>query len=209
MYKMYYSRNSKKRVYHESWCMYVPRKALFGKLRSWTSSSKSVATDLGYTECKWCGGMHGLYLRLREENRHNDISLCYDRDNNRICFRTNCGFWNVRLGDNGYFWLYHLNHGLFDPEAKDTELMLRKHHRQKDVKETDDIYYIMEYISRHDRMKPIVDKDWRKLPKTTKKKRKYYNQAKRRAERKAIRNLDKIFEQIEQERKEKELKHGA
>ena len=196
---MYYSRNSKKKVYHEDWCPYVPLKATFGKLKNWVKSTKENAIKAGYSPCKWCCGMHGLYLELKENNRYDDIRLCYERKHNRICFRTSNGFWNIRKGDNGLFWLYHLNHGLFDPMAKDSELMTRKHHRQKDVKETESIGYIMNYISKHDRMKPIIDKDWRKLPKTTKKKRKYYNQAKKRAERKAVRNLDRLFKQIENE----------
>ena len=197
---MYYSKNSKNKIYHEDWCPYVPIKAKFGKLSQWTATTKKNVIEDGYKPCKWCCGMHGLYLRLKERNRHNDIRLCYEWEHQRICFRTENGFWNVREGDNGMFWLYHLNHYLFDPDAKDTELMKRKHHRQKDVKETEDVWHIMDYISKHDRMKPIVDQNWRRLPKTSRKKRKYYNQAKKRAERKAVRNLDKIFKQIENER---------
>lgn len=196
---MYYSKKSKRKVYHEDWCIYVPRKALFGKLKMWHKATKEEATQAGYKPCKWCCGMHGLYLKLKEQNWHTDLHLCFEKEHGRICFRTDHGFWNVRKGDNGLFWLYHLNHDAFDPNLSDTELMKRKHHRQKDVKETENLNYIMNYISKHDRMRPIVESDWRKLPKTTKKKRKYYEQAKKREQRKAMRRLDKIFDQLKGE----------
>ena len=189
---MIYSKNSKKKIYHDYGCPYAKIE------KGWETASKKTLEGRGYRPCSWCCGMHGIYLKYKQNRGWQDIHFAFDwKYEGRICFRTDNGFWNVRRSEHGQFWLYHLNGGQFDPDAKDKTLMNRSFHRQKDVKETENLDFILHYIREHDRMKQIMDDDWRNLPKTTKRKRKYYNQARKRANRKAARRLDKLFKQIE------------
>lgn len=56
----------------------------------------------------------------------------------------------------------------------------------------------MEYIIAHDRAKITIMDDYRKLPKCTKKQKKYYKAAKRSDKKQAMRRLDSIFAALEQ-----------
>ena len=81
--------------------------------------------------------------------------------------------------------------------------MKRNFHRQVDVDTTTRINKIIKYIADHDKAKKIIEENWRKLPKQTKKQKDYYKQARKRERRKSIRRVDDIFKQLEEERKNK------
>ena len=70
-------------------------------------------------------------------------------------------------------------------------------HRQVDVKATESMEKIVEYVAAHDRAKVIIMDDYRKLPKTTKKQKKYYRAAERREKKRTRERLDSIFATLE------------
>ena len=70
-------------------------------------------------------------------------------------------------------------------------------HRQGDVKTTDSLDDIVEYIEAHDSAMIIIMNDYRKLPRDLKKQRRYYQAAQRKDRRNATRRVDAIFAELE------------
>ena len=196
---MVISKKSKDMIYHEEDCPYVKR---INKMYL-RHVSTDTAKERGYHACSYCGGLHGMYLRMRDDPMFFDrikegISVSYDRVDRGLCFRTKNGFWKVIVrGPVDTYKLWHLNHGHFDPELPDKILMRRTFHRQSDVKETLNMGRIIRYISDHDKAKRIMDDDWKKLPKSTPKQKKYYKQAQKRAKQKENRRIDELFKKLE------------
>ena len=165
------SKRSKLKVFHEPYCPYAKR--MIGKYKR--NLTEEQARSRGYSECSWCGGIHGTYLRMKAFPQAfpkdlSELGLSYDFENQAVCFRTKIGFWK------GWF------------------------HRQVDMSTTKKLGYILKYIVDHDKAKAIMEDDWRKLPKSTKQQRRYYRQAKKRERKKSIQRVDEIFRQLENER---------
>ena len=82
-------------------------------------------------------------------------------------------------------------------------MLFRSYHRQTDVKPTNSLHQLINYITEHDKAKLIIMDDYRKLPKTTARQRKYYRQAERKVksrERKMARiRIENLFRQIEEQ----------
>lgn len=196
---MVISKKSSQMIYHEEDCPYVKR--MNKKYRR--NISEDAAKDKGYHACSYCGGLHGMYLRFRDNPNYfqmqsKGLSVSYDQVDRGLCFRTANGFWKVLTrGPIETYKLWHLNHGHFDPDLSDKELMRRTFHRQSDVKSTLNMGRIIQYISDHDKAKKIIDKDWKKLPKATPKQKKYYKQAQKRAKRKENKRIDELFKRLE------------
>jgi len=197
---VYASMKSKKKLYHMEWCPCVKRidKRFLRKMKTY-----DIAKEQGYSECAYCGGTHGAYKAiLRNPMMFGRIRksfwFTYDWKDRALCVRTSSGFWKIIKGDmDGLYRLYHLNRGSYDPAKTDYELMHGTFHRQKDVHPAENLERFMPYIYEHDKAKIIMDQDWRKLPKKTKKQKKYYRQAEKRASRNKKRRLDEIFDKIE------------
>ena len=196
---MVISKKSDQMIYHEEDCPYAKRISK----KYCRHISIDTAKERGYHACSYCGGLHGMYLRMRDDPMFfgrikEGISVSYDRVDRGLCFRTKNGFWKVLIrGPVETYKLWHLNHGHFDPELPDKILMRRTFHRQTDVKETMNMGRIIRYISDHDKAKRIIDNDWKKLPKSTPKQKKYYKQAKKRAKRKENKRIDELFKKLE------------
>lgn len=196
---MVISKKSKDMIYHEESCPYVKR--MTKKYRRYISEEN--AKERGYHACSYCGGIHGLYLKLRDDPAYcgrskEGLLISYDRVDRGICFRTSYGFWKVIIrGPVETYKLWHLNRGHFDAELPDKILMRRRFHRQSDVKETTNIGRIMQYISDHDKAKKIIENDWKKLPKSTPKQKKYYRQAQKRARQREHQRIDELFKKLE------------
>lgn len=196
---MVISKKSRDMIYHEEDCPYAKRM----NKKYLRHVSIDTAKERGYHACSYCGGLHGMYLRMRDDPTFfgrikEGISVSYDRIDRGLCFRTKNGFWKVIIrGPVETYKLWHLNHGHFDPELPDKILMRRTFHRQSDVKETLNIGRIIRYISDHDKAKRIMDDDWKKLPKATSKQKKYYKQAQKRAKQKENRRIDELFRKLE------------
>ena len=95
----------------------------------------------------------------------------------------------------GKYLLYHRNSHIKGMEF--WEAVNGNFHRQSDVKATESMEKIVEYIVAHDRAKVTIMDDYRKLPTSTKKQKQYFKSAKRKADRKASRRLDSLFLMIE------------
>ena len=199
---MVISRESKKKVYHREDCIYAAR--ISSENKKYVSEAK--LKKLGYKECEWCGGLHGVYLNLRKNPRHylkNAKSMKYYWDNfsKALCVQTYAGFWKiVKSWNTGKYALYHLNHSVFvekrDPKAR----MNGRHHRQTDVEQTTDIPKLLLYISEHDKAKQILQqKDYRSLPQKTKRQKKYYRKAAKKARKQYNKHMDYLFKQIQNE----------
>ena len=204
---MVVSRNSKKKVYHEEFCPYAKRIA--GKYRK--HLTKEQARSKGYKPCEFCGKTHGLYYRMQKfpdqyPAELKKMRISFDKEWSAICFNTGSAFWKIMWYQEATgFRLYHLNKEYYSPQVSDKCLAKRKFHRQKDVKPSGDVRYLIKYIAKHDQAKQIMYDDWRKLPKQTKTQKKYYKQAKKKAKRKAINRVNDIFKQLERERR---IKNG-
>lgn len=189
---MVISKKSSQLIYHEDDCPYAKR--MDKKYKRYISSRAAI--EKGYRECSYCGGLHGFYIK--HVNDPGDISMFYDRKDKAICFRTDVGFWKViAQGDPETYRLWHLNRSDFSNTVESKFLMRRSFHRQVDVKSTLNIGKIIQYIRDHDKAKKIMKDDWKKLPKTTSKQKKYYKQAKRKARRKETQRLDELFKKLE------------
>ncbi len=73
------------------------------------------------------------------------------------------------------------------------------YHRQKDVKATQSLQKIIEYIAAHDKAKMIIVDDYHNLPQKTKRQKKYYKIAKKKAAQKQEKRMDMLFAKVEQE----------
>ena len=200
---MIISINSKAKKYHADWCPYTVRMDPRYKRKL----MKEAAEERGYTACSWCGGVHGTYLVIRNNEKmypkvRKKIRFSYDRSDNGICLRTDIGFWKVIKDKNEQnYKLYHLNRVCFDADAADQELMKGIYHRQADVKATNKLGNILDYVYEHDKAKQIIEEDgYRKLPTSTKKQKRYFKSAKKKARKQQQRRVDEIFKQLEIER---------
>jgi hypothetical protein len=186
------SKKSGQMIYHEETCPYAKR--MQKKYRRYISEQKAL--EKGYRPCSYCGGLHGIFLSFVDDS--NDLTASYDKKDKALCFRTDVGFWKVlEQGDPKSYRLWHLNGSDFDQNVESKYLMRRSFHRQVDVKSTTNIGKIVQYIRDHDKAKKIIKDDWKKLPKSTQKQKRYYKQAKKREERKRHKRLDQLFEMIE------------
>ena len=202
---MIISSRSKAKLYHRNWCPYAMK--IDKKYRREVSESK--LRSKGYTECSWCGGLHGIYLGLKWEPKdfgmeNRGAEFFWDRKFKGLCIQTSGGFWKILTSwSTGKYSLYHLNHGEYDRLKTVKQRITGSYHRQHDVKQTENINTILHYIVDHDKAKKIMDEDYRKLPKKTPKQRKYFRQAKQRQRRKENRRVDALFKQIQNERNER------
>lgn len=200
---MIVSRNSKKKVYHYDYCPYAKR--IDKKYRRQMSVQK--AKSKGYTECQWCGGLHGVYLQamMLEEmygvKQRKAVKIGYDLKEKAMYFRTKIAFWKlVKSWNTDNLLLFHLNEESFNPEYSDRKLLRGRFHRQTDVpgfSNFDRIGSIISYIYDHDKAKRIIDNDWRNLPKTTKRQKKYYEQARRKDRHRKLKRVDELFKELE------------
>lgn len=162
------------------------------------------AKSRGYHECSWCCGIHGQFLDLKnnslgyEQKLINFFRISWDPRTKGICFRTNIGFWKIIWSDyeEGYK-LWHLNRKYFHPESTDRKLMSGSFHRQVDFDVTKRIGSVMRYIYNHDKAKKVIEEDYRKLPKSTQKQKKYFKQAAKRERKKQCKRVDEIFKKLE------------
>lgn len=191
-------------VYHRPECIYVCRMKYENRMEI---PLKQALNGREYCSCKYCGGLAGN-LRVRRDQvdewrRNLSVDFTYVKGKNRLFLRTDAGFWKVVPDDDRWtYQLYHLNRF---SEKKTTEKMMQEaFHRQGDVAVTHSLNKLVNYVHLHDDAKKIIADDYHKLPRSTKRQKKYYAQAERRAHRNNLRRMDAIFNQIEAEMKRKE-----
>ena len=153
-----------------------------------------------YCECSYCGGLKGDFRVTKNMIRHwqktGEAECIYDKDTDTACISTDIGFWKFYMcEDIGKYVLYHRN--VYDKQMSFNEAVQGSFHRQKDVKAIDSMTAIVNYVIAHDKAKAIIKEDYRRLPKHTKKQKKYYRQAKNRVKRQAVRNVYSILDMLE------------
>lgn len=190
------SKTSANMVYHRPECKFAEK--IYKRNRdqmSWIDAERK-----GYRPCKFCGGAKFLYkLHLKGiENYAKIYNLDIDLKDNIIYVRTDAGCWKLVYSIwNQQFTLFHRNR--VDGRISLDEVDEIPFHRQRDMPESGSITKYLHYIKEHDNFKMNGPADYRKMPRDTKRQKKYYNSAKRRAERKEYKRLDMLFLQIESE----------
>ena len=191
-------KNDKKhRIYHRCGCMYARRI----KSDNRREMSHESAIRRRYQACKYCSGLQGDVNVHKKAfatwSLKKKMELKYHKESDTLYIRTEVGFWKIFLKKEiGKYLLYH--HNTYFPSMSFDEAIQGDFHRQSDVKATESMEKIVEYIVAHDRAKVIMMDDYRRLPKSTKKQKKYYKAAERRERRESLRRLDSIFLTLEQ-----------
>ncbi|MCM1537868.1 MAG: hypothetical protein NC254_05685 [bacterium] len=189
-------------VYHRPECRYVQKI----RKRNRRQMDRETAEWKGYRPCKCCNGAEFLYRIEREkiERFAEQFDLDVDMKDHKIYVRTDVGCWKIvyRRGSQR-FLLLHRNHVNGRIGLDETERV--PFHRQWDVPEAESIMKYLRYIKDHDEFKRNKPADYRQMPRDTKKQKAYYRTAKRRAQRKSARRLDRLFVMIEREEGMKSL----
>lgn len=187
--------SEKKRVYHKLGCVYAKRIKQDNRLEI----SNYQAEERCYHECKHCSGLRGD-VRTHKKNFHAwtrkyNMKFTYSKRNDILYVQTNIGFWKIFMREEvGGYLLFHRN--TYSADMDFNKAINGDFHRQRDVKITNSLDKLVDYIVAHDRAKLTILVDYRNLPNRTKKQRKYYRAAERKEKRKAIRRLDCIFASI-------------
>ena len=129
------------------------------------------------------------------------MQITYKKEVDTMYIRTNIGFWKIYLKKEiGKYLLYHRNKYFSDMEFK--QAAAGEFHRQTDEKPTESLAALIDYIGAHDRAKVTIQEDYRKLPQQTKKQKKYYKAAEKKAKAKEHERIDELFAMIENSRTE-------
>ena len=187
------------KVYHLPGCRYAKRITAGHKMEI----GKKSARKHGYRPCKCCGH---LVLKCLEKDtavkafeRKKDVKVKYYENAKALFIRTFFGFWKVCWERDMGFILYHLNQQEYDPDRPMGFLKNRGFHRQKDVKPTNSLAKILNYVVNHDRAKAIIATDYRKLPRCTKRQKVYYNRTDKKIRRQRVRRVEELFRKIEKD----------
>ena len=185
------------RIYHRCGCIYARR--IKPDNRKEMSVEKALRKH--YQECKFCSGLSGD-IRVHKKafetwSRKKKMNFTYREDTDTLYIQTEIGFWKLFLKEElGEYVLYHRN--TYSKDMDFNEAIHGEFHRQFDVKATESMEKIVDYIIAHDRAKIIIMDDYRKLPKSTKRQKQYYKMAERKNRRNVARRLDAIFASLEQ-----------
>lgn len=164
------------------------------------------AENYHYNKCKTCLGF-GEYIKSQksyfpswEQKYH--IQIFFNELERFIFVKTNISFWKIYLNyDFNKLQLFHLSElseEISFHEMSLDELKNAKFHRQMDVRPTDSLGKIINYIGEHDKAKQIIADNYKKLPTNTKRRKKYFKRAERREKWKEMQRLDKLFELIKE-----------
>ena len=195
---MYYcSKNSKRKIFHNSGCRYVKR---YDKKNWITFYTADEARSAGYTECNHCSHVGKLYKRDRNKIDpfcYQNALACHMYDG-KLWIQTPSSKWFISpVGKHRKLLLYHKNE---DPyRESDSESPVMGYHHQEITKNT--ILEYLKYIAAHDvyrRRNPIkinVPDELTKPRKGTKRWRKGQKRKKRSARRESIK---RVLDQIEE-----------
>lgn len=196
----------KQRIYHKYGCIYARRIKADNRIEI----SSEQAERRHYKKCKYCSGLKGDVkvhkTAFATWSRKKNMSFTYKDETHTLYIQTEIGFWKVFLKEDlGMYLLYHRNSYIKGMEF--WEAVNGDFHRQSDVKATESMEKIVEYIIAHDRAKVTIMDDYRKLPTSTKKQKQYFKAAKKREDKKAARRLDSLFLMIENQEGIKNLSY--
>ena len=159
-----------------------------------------------YCACKYCMGIAGKLEWIRKKEEKGKIKFHYERYTDTLYIQTEVGFWKIyQKKETGKYLLFHRN--TYKPEMTLKSAINGNYHRQHDIKATDSIISIVEYIIAHDRAKQIIADDYRKLPQDTRKQKHYFRKVEKREKLKKAQRLDRLFGMIEEQNKTKTIIH--
>lgn len=190
----------KRRVYHRGLCPYAKKIKRYNRKKL----SLAEAEKNGYCPCRYCSGL-AIEIKNKRQyipkwEKQYQLTITYWRDTKTLYVQSKAGFWKIIASqEDDVLLVYHRNN--FEKGMSFKEAVNGRFHRQKDVKKSSTLDELILYIKEHDRAKLIIMDDYRKLPRKTKKQKRYYRQAARRARRKAHRRVDKMFAMIESGKK--------
>lgn len=185
------------KIYHRCGCIYARR------IHPDNRKEMSIEQADGehYKPCKYCAGLQGD-VRVHKQafntwSQKKKMKFSYCKNTDTLYIQTDIGFWKLYMKDkSGKYLLYHRN--IYVAGMDFNKAIYGDFHRQVDVKATESIEKVVDYIAAHDRAKLTIMDDYRKLPRNTKKQRHYYKIAERKNRRKSMRRLETIFATLEQ-----------
>lgn len=188
-----------RKIYHQPECKYAKR---IKSQNAMYISSKRAQVH-GYRKCKYCCRFVGdieFNSDIPAWERIYHVNVDYIKQSNTLYVRTEIGCWKIFFDKKlEKYMLYHRN--TYNPEMILEQAVKGGYHRQNDVKPAENLDGLIRYVSAHDKAKKIILDDYRKLPRNTKKQRKYYKQAenkvKRQNSRKARSSMERLFGIIE------------
>ena len=188
--------DKKNKIYHRCGCIYARRI----KPDNRKEMSVEVAERKHYHACKYCAGLRGDVKvhkgAFATWSRKRNMQFNYHKPSDTLYIQTEVGFWKVfQKKELGEYLLYHRN--TYSAGMNFNEAIHGEFHRQSDVKATGSMEKLVEYIIAHDQAKITIMDDYRKLPKSTKKQKKYYKAAERKDRQNAMRRLDLLFASLE------------
>lgn len=160
----------------------------------------------GYRPCKCCGGVEFLYrLEQNEIEQYAELfHMDVDLKDSKIYVRTDVGCWKIIyiIRDQKFILLHrnYVNGRISLEEAEKAPF-----HRQGDILEAGSIMKYMKYIRKHDEFKQNLPEDYRQMPRDSRRQKRYYASAKRRAEKRSAGRVDRLFELIERKEGIKDL----
>lgn len=192
-----FSRRNKK-IFHEMFCPYVKR--IEQKYR--VQVPEKIARKEGLCECKFCRSVKGMVYKYRDISEY---EVTYDTVDDAVCVRTPIGFWKIIWRENIQCWqLFHMNgkgwHH-FNPDLPTKTLMRGAFHRQDSFVPSGSLNSAMKYIKSHDDcLQQATERGVKNMPRSTPKQRLHYRQQRNRKRKEDIRNVYKIFKELEKER---------
>ena len=182
------------RFYHREDCLFVSQIPPEDRLQL----PEKTAVRMGYCPCGCLKTDFSVssYQEIPELPELRGLTCEIDKLNNTIYVRTSCGFWKL-IRDMKCLWsLYHRN--TFDDSLSTEECKQGGFHRQSDTEKQPPPKPLLHYIRKHDIANRIIRKNYQNLPKSTKKEREYYEQAKRKDQLLQQQRLDHLFTMLEQ-----------
>ena len=164
--------SKRRKVYHRPNCVYVEKMKPGNRMMI----SEKLAISKRFCRCKYCGGLRGE-VRTKEMietwEKEYKLSINYVKKTDTLYVRTTIGCWKIFLKKEiDQYLLYHKN--TYNNQMPFDQAMRGDYHRQRDVKPTLSLHKLINYIAAHDKAKIAIMEDYRKLPKSTAKQRKYY-----------------------------------
>ena len=193
----------KRKIYHKMGCIYAERIKFQNRLEIKVEQAEKE----GYCECKYCAGLRGDVRTHKAQilswTHKKEMEFKFDDHTETLYIKT--FFDKIRYVNvypegnkmNEVHFLYHRNK--FEANTDYQELIRGEFHRQKDVKQTDSLVKLVEYIDAHDKAKVVIQDDYHNLPRRTKKQKKYYKQAERKVKREAVKRMDTLFAMLERQ----------
>ena len=190
--KVFFSTESRKKIFHLSGCPYSKRIRYRNKM----ITGMAEAEKSGYHACLYCCTMRGFYNINRA-----GLEARAERDNIRFTFvsrtgtlyaRTDVGAWKIFMMPDIHYRLFHLNG--FEPSMTEEQIMTGKYHRQTDARPASSPFSLIDYVVRHDRAKKTIEEDYRRLPQRTKREKKYYKMAQKKDALKSKRRVSELLD---------------